>query len=59
MSHPAWGAWIEITQYAMGSASSTRMSHPAWGAWIEMDKVIPVEVKKSKSHPAWGAWIEI
>ena len=25
---------------------------PLAGAWIEMDKVIPVEVKKSKSHPS-------
>ena len=56
MSHPAWGAWIEIC--AMLETPCSIASHPAWGAWIEIfvpqDNGIPLV-----SHPAWGAWIEI
>ena len=34
MSHPAWGAWIEMKKgvdWPFGL-----WSHPAWGAWIEI-----------------------
>ena len=34
LSHPAWGAWIEISQFF--SSASQLKSHPAWGAWIEI-----------------------
>jgi len=34
MSHPAWGAWIEIT--VCQPLDTLPTSHPAWGAWIEM-----------------------
>ncbi len=34
MSHPAWGAWIEIS--TMGLSEDDSESHPAWGAWIEI-----------------------
>ena len=33
-SHPAWGAWIEMS--AMSTRGQDEESHPAWGAWIEM-----------------------
>ena len=36
-SHPARGAWIEISVSALKSASGTP-SHPAWGAWIEIEQ---------------------
>ena len=34
LSHPAWGAWIEIV--AVLEDSNCVLSHPAWGAWIEI-----------------------
>ena len=34
-SHPARGAWIEITN--SGSPSIVMRSHPARGAWIEIE----------------------
>ena len=36
MSHPAWGARIEVlllVSYVMLGGTS----HPAWGAWIEVN----------------------
>ena len=35
VSHPSWGAWIEIA-YSRSVPASARPSHPSWGAWIEM-----------------------
>ena len=57
LSHPAWGAWIEIelsNAVLVGTAS-----HPAWGAWIEIYDDLKTQMKAYLSHPAWGAWIEI
>ena len=34
MSHPAWGAWIEIKTSFL--CLFFTWSHPAWGAWIEI-----------------------
>ena len=58
MSHPARGAWIEISR---SSAPSTAFSsHPARGAWIEMPMWETISQRTmSTSHPARGAWIEI
>ena len=56
LSHPAWGAWIEILTESSGLKAHG--SHPAWGAWIEIltpSSCLPDQL----SHPAWGAWIEI
>ena len=36
-SHPARGAWIEMTA-CKGVVYPLRVSHPARGAWIEIDK---------------------
>ena len=35
MSHPAWGAWIEVQTDCRFSLAKY-VSHPAWGAWIEV-----------------------
>ena len=35
MSHPAWGAWIEMSRSMVNTWNA--LSHPAWGAWIEID----------------------
>ena len=56
MSHPAWGAWIEIIP--TNATEVFVKSHPAWGAWIEIASGLPCDIEPS-SHPAWGAWIEI
>ena len=55
-SHPARGAWIEIT--CPFTALMWTQSHPARGAWIEIQAPRP-EPDKRWSHPARGAWIEI
>ena len=34
LSHPAWGAWIEMDTII--ELKSHYRSHPAWGAWIEI-----------------------
>ena len=56
LSHPAWGAWIEICPYRCNRGANR--SHPAWGAWIEM-----TARRKCPSAgtvaPLAGAWIEI
>ena len=45
LSHPAWGAWIEVRN---GPALYGKTkSHPAWGAWIEVYII-------SIPWPAWG-----
>jgi len=35
LSHPAWGAWIEIDEEDDDDLENLQ-SHPAWGAWIEI-----------------------
>ena len=55
-SHPAWGAWIEISSRV--HVNHVISSHPAWGAWIEI-ATNTARTPYQKSHPAWGAWIEI
>ena len=55
-SHPARGAWIEIT--AVLTADGDVVSHPARGAWIEMLPVLHA-TGNIWSHPARGAWIEM
>ena len=40
MSHPAWGAWIEIADKL--AEGITAQSHPAWGAWIEIFSALRV-----------------
>ena len=39
VSHPARGAWIEIS--AIRRPSTATSSHPARGAWIEIMRVYP------------------
>ncbi len=56
LSHPARGAWIEISE--IRSVQGNRQSHPARGAWIEICTAISALVL-TWSHPARGAWIEI
>ena len=56
VSHPARGAWIEIS--VMHPSSSIRESHPARGAWIEIINS-GISCRCIGSHPARGAWIEI
>ena len=50
-SHPAGGAWIEVTQ--IGSESSKTASHPAGGAWIEV-RVVPPAVHIQRVAPRRG-----
>ena len=57
LSHPAWGAWIEIsTRNAIVNLYTSRTPHGVRGL-----KSIPTGNKTAilSSHPAWGAWIEI
>ena len=56
-SHPARGAWIEIT-FTEDDARRWTKSHPARGAWIEIENRERF-IGGSRSHPARGAWIEI
>ena len=56
-SHPARGAWIEMSRAASVRSASLR-SHPARGAWIEIEISLP-EALGRLSHPARGAWIEM
>ena len=56
-SHPARGAWIEIS--CAIKACNSIWSHPARGAWIEMPPPRARWINLDKSHPARGAWIEI
>ena len=35
MSHPSWGAWIEIRLSSVARLIALS-SHPSWGAWIEI-----------------------
>ena len=55
-SHPARGAWIEIT--CAFRSRDIVWSHPARGAWIEIEAGRWSAPRRS-SHPARGAWIEI
>ena len=57
-SHPARGAWIEIT-VPMRVFACRQESHPARGAWIEMRSSCCLLMVRCRSHPARGAWIEI
>ena len=57
MSHPARGAWIEISRPPMPRYG--RPSHPARGAWIEICSAPGQSQPDTASHPARGAWIEI
>ena len=41
VSHPVWGAWIEINM-VFKSSLGVIVSHPVWGAWIEMCPLIGV-----------------
>ena len=55
-SHPARGAWIEISDWMHGK--NREESHPARGAWIEISG-LSAGWTSPKSHPARGAWIEM
>ena len=57
LSHPARGAWIEMSANSGVPAATT--SHPARGAWIEICSVSSCPFSRFSSHPARGAWIEI
>ena len=56
-SHPARGAWIEISRAALSRRINE--SHPARGAWIEIVWATEAQKWDHLSHPARGAWIEI
>ena len=56
LSHPLWGAWIEII-LSVGYIHYS-MSHPLWGAWIEIERS-ERDSYTDWSHPLWGAWIEM
>ena len=58
MSHPVWGAWIEIGDESEPNGWQIP-SHPVWGAWIEMRDRDKTQYNPAQSHPVWGAWIEI
>ena len=57
MSHPAWGAWIEITKAGSYTIpQGCRTPHGVRGLkFFGMAK----STSAMQSHPAWGAWIEI
>ena len=56
-SHPAGGAWIEIT-LLVERDSLLQRSHPAGGAWIEI--CVPLNsVRPILVAPRRGVWIEI
>ena len=57
VSHPARGAWIEIST-ALQAGVEKAGSHPARGAWIEIPRTGRLAAPGT-SHPARGAWIEI
>ena len=57
VSHPARGAWIEISRVMV--LLPPPLSHPARGAWIEIPAGGARACMPSQSHPARGAWIEI
>ena len=57
MSHPAWGAWIEIVGAYEGRVNtSSRTPHGVRGLKYAYTAFI---VRHYLSHPAWGAWIEL
>ena len=56
LSHPARGAWIEMT--VPNLSTQLTGSHPARGAWIEIAVCARIQ-SGAPSHPARGAWIEI
>ena len=56
-SHPAWGAWIEMSVLAYRAA-------PPFGRTPHGVRGLKYIVKDprhaaAESHPAWGAWIEM
>ena len=57
MSHPAWGAWIEIQTVIPSALNNTgRTPHGVRGLKY---KIVFFCLLCLMSHPAWGAWIEI
>ena len=57
LSHPAWGAWIEIRwKHVFYQIFSGRTPHGVRG--LKYDAFNAGHIS-SMSHPAWGAWIEI
>ena len=58
MSHPARGAWIEITTTTSGyTLSSRRTPHGVRGLKSDAAEIVADCIESS--HPARGAWIEI
>ena len=57
LSHPAWGAWIEIYNPICENVEDIgRTPHGVRGLKFYCSEVTP---RFPPSHPAWGAWIEI
>ena len=57
MSHPAWGAWIEIGDNGRSQQRACRRTpHGVRGLKLSLVLLLFCQLT---SHPAWGAWIEI
>jgi len=57
MSHPAWGAWIEIRKgFTTRVNTCGRTPHGVRGL---KSSIRCPKMPLTLSHPAWGAWIEI
>ena len=57
LSHPAWGAWIEIfSSFFSFFQEQGRTPHGVRGLKLSG---VAATVDTIESHPAWGAWIEI
>jgi len=56
-SHPAWGAWIEISIILYNIfLKKCRTPHGVRGLKYIFGYI---QINPNWSHPAWGAWIEI
>ena len=58
MSHPVWGAWIEIS-HRWRSRSCQAAGRTPYGVRGLKFQLIVHNGAAHESHPVWGAWIEI